>query len=34
MAAINAFESVEDVEAYDYTVGYPPQLEFNIEDLV
>ena len=27
-AAINALESIEDVEAYDYTVGYPEKLSF------
>lgn len=26
--AINALESIEDVEAYDYTTGYPTKLEF------
>ena len=27
-AAINALESVEDVEAYDFTTGYPEKLSF------
>ena len=27
-AAVEALESVEDVEAYDYTVGYPTKLVF------
>ena len=27
-AAVNALESVEDVVAYDYTVGYPEKLNF------
>ena len=27
-AAINALDDIEDVEAYDYTVGYPIKLQF------
>jgi hypothetical protein len=27
-AAINALDDIEDVEAYDYTVGYPDKLSF------
>ena len=27
-AAINALESIEDVEAYDFTTGYPEKLSF------
>ena len=27
-AAINALESIEDVEAYDFTIGYPEKLSF------
>ena len=27
-AAINALESVEDVEVYDFTIGYPEKLSF------
>ncbi len=34
MAAIGRLASVGEVEAYDYTVGYPPKLTFNVEDLV
>ena len=35
MAAINALQTVAEVEQYDFTVGYPPEkLVFNIEDLV
>ena len=29
-AAINALETVEAVEAYDFTVGYPQRLTFEI----
>ena len=29
-AAINALDTVEDVEAYDFTVGYPQRLTFEI----
>lgn len=29
-AAINALESVEDVEGYDFTTGYPSKLIFNV----
>lgn len=28
--AVQALQSVEDVESYDYTVGYPQKLVFNI----
>lgn len=34
MAAIGRLATVGEVEAYDYTVGYPPKLTFNVEDLV
>lgn len=34
MAAINALQTVEDVRGYDFTIGYPPKLVFNIEELV
>lgn len=34
MAAIGRLASVGEVEAYDYTVGYPQKLTFNVEDLV
>lgn len=34
MAAINALQTVEAVDAYDFTQGYPPHLTFNIEELV
>ena len=27
-AAINALDSIQDVEGYDYTTGYPEKLEF------
>lgn len=33
MAAINALQTVEAVDAYDFTQNYPPQLTFNLEDL-
>jgi hypothetical protein len=26
--AINALQTIEDVEAYDYTTGYPEKLQF------
>lgn len=29
-AAVNALETVEDIEAYDHTAGYPEKLVFNI----
>lgn len=32
-AAINSLETVEEVEAYDFTVGYPERLTFSVEDL-
>jgi len=32
-AAINALETVEAVEGYDYTTGYPAKLVFNLEEL-
>lgn len=32
-AAINALTTVADVEAYDFTQGYPLKKEFNVEDL-
>ena len=32
-AAINALQTVADVEAYDFTTGYPTKLVFNLEDL-
>ena len=28
--AVNAFETVEEVEAYDFTTGYPVKLVFNL----
>ena len=28
--AINALETIEEIEAYDFTVGYPEKLNFNI----
>ena len=31
--AINALETVEDVEAYDFTTGYPEKLVFNVDAL-
>lgn len=31
--AINALDSVEAVEAYDFTVGYPDRLTFSVEEL-
>ena len=27
-AAVNALTTIEDVDAYDYTIGYPEKLEF------
>ena len=33
-AAIGALQTVADVEGYDFTVGYPQKLVFNVEDLV
>lgn len=32
-AAINALDTVEEVEAYDFTVGYPDRLTFSVEEL-
>ena len=32
-AAINSLETVEEVEAYDFTTGYPEKLVFNVEEL-
>ena len=32
-AAINALETVEEVEAYDFTTGYPEKLVFNVDAL-
>ena len=29
-SAVNALTSIDDVEAYDYTTGYPEKLEYNI----
>ena len=29
-AAVNALETVEEVEAYDFTAGYPERLTFEI----
>lgn len=29
-AAINALENVEEVEAYDFTTGYPERLKFSV----
>lgn len=34
LAAVQALTTVEEVEAYDYTVGYPEKLEFDLADLV
>lgn len=31
--AINALETVEEVEAYDFTTGYPEKLVFNVDAL-
>ena len=28
-AAVNALTTIADVEAYDYTVGYPPKINFD-----
>ncbi len=33
-AAINALETVEAVEAYDFTTGYPEKLPFDITELM
>ena len=30
-SAVNALTAIEDVDAYDYTVGYPEKLNFDIE---
>lgn len=30
-AAVNSLESIEEVDAYDYTTGYPEKLNFNLE---
>lgn len=30
IAAVSALQTVEEVEAYDYTVGYPEKLVFNL----
>jgi hypothetical protein len=32
-AAINSLDTVEEVEAYDFTVGYPEKLTFSVEEL-
>jgi len=32
-AAINSLLTVQEVEEYDFTVGYPSKLVFNLEDL-
>lgn len=29
--AVKSLQSIEEIEAYDYTVGYPEKLTFNIE---
>lgn len=29
-AAINALDSIDDIESYDYTVGYPEKLNFSL----
>lgn len=34
MAAIGRLATVAAVDEYDFTVGYPPKLVFNLEDLV
>jgi len=31
IAALYALASIAEIEAYDYTSGYPPRLEFNLE---
>lgn len=31
-AAVNALESVEDIEAYDHTAGYPERLAFSLKE--
>ena len=28
-AAVNALATIAEVEAYDYTVGYPPKINFD-----
>ena len=30
IAAVSALQTVEEIEAYDYTVGYPEKLVFNL----
>lgn len=30
-AAVNALQSIEDVDNYDYMIGYPEKLHFNVE---
>lgn len=32
-AAVNALETVEEVEAYEYKTGYPERLTFSVEEL-
>jgi hypothetical protein len=32
-AAVNALATVEEVEGYDFTVGYPEKLVFDIAEL-
>lgn len=32
-AAVNALETVEEVEAYDFKTGYPERLTFSVEEL-
>lgn len=32
-AAVNALETVEEVEEYDFTAGYPERLTFSVEEL-
>lgn len=32
-AAINSLDTVEEVEAYDFTQGYPERLTFSVEEL-
>lgn len=33
LIAINNLATIQDVEAYDFTVGYPQRLTFSVEDL-
>ena len=30
IATVNSLEDVKDVDSYDYTVGYPEKLHFNV----